>query len=55
MPTYEFECQQCGETFTQKQTFSEHDQHKVAKCPNCGSKNVEQLISSAFVKTSKKS
>ncbi len=55
MPTYEFECIQCGEKFPQKQSIEEHDQHKKVKCPKCGSANVGQLISPTFVKTSKKS
>lgn len=54
MPEYEFECQQCGEKFSQKETYEEHDQHKE-KCPKCGSKRVEQLVSQVHVKTSKKS
>jgi putative FmdB family regulatory protein len=55
MPTYEFECRQCGETFTRTETFAEHDRRKTNKCPKCSSRKVEQLISPAFVKTSKKS
>jgi len=55
MPDYEFACTQCGEQFTERQSFAEHDQHKPVKCPKCGSKKVEQLVVAAFVKTSKKS
>ena len=55
MPTYEFECEQCKKTFTEKQTFAEHDEHKKVKCPKCGSTNVRQVISPTFAKTSKKS
>jgi putative FmdB family regulatory protein len=55
MPTYEFQCEQCKKTFTEKQTFAEHDEHKKVKCPKCRSTNVRQIISPAFAKTSKKS
>jgi putative FmdB family regulatory protein len=54
MPEYEFECQQCGEKFEQKETYEQHDRHNE-KCPKCGSKRVEQLVSQVHVKTSKKS
>jgi putative FmdB family regulatory protein len=54
MPTYEFECKKCEKTFTLSESYSDHDRH-VEKCPNCGSKEVEQLISSVYAKTSKKS
>lgn len=55
MPNYEFECEKCKATFTEKQTFAEHDEHKKVKCPKCGSTRVHQLISAAFAQTSKKS
>jgi putative FmdB family regulatory protein len=55
MPDYEYECRQCGKTFVRQQTFEEHDKHKKVQCPQCGSKQVEQLVGSVFVKTSKKS
>jgi putative FmdB family regulatory protein len=54
MPTYEFKCKQCGKKFTLAETYSDHDRHDE-KCPKCGSKEVEQLISSVYAKTSKKS
>jgi putative FmdB family regulatory protein len=54
MPTYEFKCKQCGKKFTLDETYSDHDRHDE-KCPKCGSKEVEQLISSVYAKTSKKS
>jgi putative FmdB family regulatory protein len=54
MPNYEFKCEKCKKTFTEKLTFKEYDQHSV-KCPNCGCTNVEQVVKSVFAKTSKKS
>ena len=55
MPTYEYACRQCKKTFTDKQTFQEHDEHKQIKCPKCGSLDVQRVISRTFAKTSKKS
>ncbi len=55
VPTYEYKCRQCKKTFTDKQTFQEHDQRKQAKCPKCDSADVQQVISRIFAKTSKKS
>ena len=54
MPTYEFECKKCDNEFTLDESLSEHDRH-VEKCPHCGSKEVKQLISLVYAKTSKKS
>jgi putative FmdB family regulatory protein len=55
MPTYDFKCEKCKKTFTEKQTFEQHDHHKKVKCPKCGSTSVRQVISSTFAKTAKKS
>ena len=55
MPNYEFRCTECRKKFTEKQSFEEHDRRKRVKCPKCGSRKVQQLISPTFVKTSKKS
>lgn len=55
MPTYEFECTQCGKTFSEKLTFAEHDRRAKVKCPKCQSTKVQQVISTTFAKTSKKS
>ena len=55
MPYYEFECLKCKKTFTVKESFEEHDTHKQVKCPKCGGREVEQLLTTVRVKTSKKS
>jgi putative FmdB family regulatory protein len=55
MPVYEFECARCQTTFTEKETFEEHDRHPEVKCPKCGSTEVHGLVSAVGVKTSKKS
>ena len=54
MPTYEYVCSACGKKFSATMTFSEHDKGRVA-CPKCGGKKVEQLFSTVFTKTSRKS
>jgi len=54
MPTYEFECKKCGHQFEQTMTIKEHDEEKV-HCPKCESEEVEHLIESVNVVTSKKS
>ncbi|MGH7554817.1 MAG: FmdB family zinc ribbon protein [Longimicrobiales bacterium] len=54
MPTYEYRCQKCGETFEQVQHISEHDTAQPL-CPKCESAEVEPLMSSFVAQTSKKS
>lgn len=55
MAFYEFECQKCHKHFTKQQSFAEHDRAAKPKCPECGSRKVEQLVGSVHVQTSKKS
>lgn len=62
MPYYEYECRACGKSFEALQSFEErdrheeHGRHEPLKCPKCGSKRVEQVLSSSvYVITSKKS
>ena len=54
MPTYEYLCPKCKKKFTVILSISGHDARK-AKCPKCGGKKVEQLITSFQTKTSRKS
>ena len=54
MPAYEFECLNCGKDVTLIMTFSEYEKEKY-KCPDCGSKRLERLVSPVQVVTSKKS
>lgn len=54
MPTYEYRCQDCEETFTRVQRMSEHDD-ATPSCPECGSEKVEPQLSPVFAKTSRKS
>ena len=41
MPTYEYECQQCGHHFEELQSFKDEP---LSECPKCGGK-VRRLIS----------
>ena len=54
MPTYEFQCQACGEEFSQIMTISEKSKKKPS-CPKCKSRKVNQLISGFTAITSRKS
>ena len=54
MPTYEYRCESCGETFEERESIAEHDTAKP-KCPKCGSENVTRAISAFHAKTAKKS
>jgi putative FmdB family regulatory protein len=61
MPYYEYECTKCGKKFEALQSFEEHDRHEEheghtpLKCPDCGSQKTEQLLSSVYVITARKS
>ena len=54
VPTYEYRCTSCGETFSRTERISDHPSNRPA-CPKCKSDRVEQTFSSVFVKTAKKS
>ena len=54
MPSYDYKCTKCNEKFTVILSIREHDAGEV-KCPKCGEKKVEQLITTFQVKTSRKS
>lgn len=43
MPLYEYECEDCGTTF--EQLVAARDRDNGALCPDCGSENVERLLS----------
>lgn len=42
MPTYEFYCSECNNSF--EKWFSMSEEH-ITNCPNCGSKNVRKIFS----------
>ena len=41
MPTYEYECQQCGHEFEQFQSITAN---ALRKCPECGKLALKRLI-----------
>ncbi len=53
MPTYDFHCMNCKETFTVKMTVKDMERAKLT-CPKCGSENVKKRISQFNAITSKK-
>lgn len=55
MPFYDYECRECGNTFTEQESFEEHDRRRRLKCPNCGSRKTRHLVPAAHVHTAKKS
>jgi putative FmdB family regulatory protein len=54
MPTYEYRCERCGETFERRETIAEHETVKP-QCPKCGEANVIPVFTAFYAKTSKKS
>jgi putative FmdB family regulatory protein len=54
MSQYAFHCEDCNKEFTQQHHISDVDKAEI-KCPNCGGKNVHQLVSAFSAVTSKKS
>ncbi|MCJ7641309.1 MAG: zinc ribbon domain-containing protein [Desulfobacterales bacterium] len=53
MASYEYRCPVCSKKFTLMLSMREHEAKK-AKCPKCGGKKLQQLISSFMTKTSRK-
>ncbi|MCA9499941.1 MAG: hypothetical protein KC588_12165 [Nitrospira sp.] len=54
MPLYDYKCLKCGKECLLALTLKEHE-NKAATCPSCGSKKLEQLITSFIARTSSKS
>lgn len=54
MPTYEFVCEKCNNTFTRVMRISEYGKKKI-RCPKCKSTRVKQQITGFQTITSKKS
>jgi putative FmdB family regulatory protein len=54
MPTYEYRCRECHEVFDRVEPLAQHG-GKHPPCPKCGSKNVEQILTPFYAKTSHKS
>ena len=54
MPEYEFLCTACKKTFSTTLTLAEYEKGKIV-CPKCGSRKINQRVSTFFAVTSKKS
>lgn len=54
MPMYDYRCRDCNKEFLLALTLKEHEAG-AATCPHCGSKNLEQMITSFVPHTTKKS
>lgn len=54
MPIYQYRCQKCAKTFDREEPISEHD-GAHPRCPECGSDQIEQVLTPFFARTAKKS
>ncbi|MEJ7812777.1 MAG: zinc ribbon domain-containing protein [Gemmatimonadaceae bacterium] len=54
MPTYDYHCRACGETFSRRERISDHGEAAVA-CPKCQSREVEQRLNGFYPRTPRKS
>lgn len=56
MPTYEFNCEKCGNQFVLILSMREYEKEQERfRCPKCKSKKVKQVMSSFTAKTTRKS
>lgn len=53
-PMYDYKCLDCGKESLIVVTLKEHERGDV-QCPKCGSKNLQQLLTSFTAHTTKKS
>jgi putative FmdB family regulatory protein len=49
MPFYDFQCDQCKQTFEVRATFREKEAGLHPLCPSCQSEEVHQVVSAGFV------
>ena len=54
MPRYQYRCQDCKKEFERPEHMREHEEAHPT-CPECGGDRVEQVFTSFFAKTSRKS
>ncbi|MBA2440423.1 MAG: zinc ribbon domain-containing protein [Thermoleophilaceae bacterium] len=54
MPTYEYQCRECGETFSRRENIADHGTGTVS-CPKCQSGNVDQRLTGFYARTPRKS
>lgn len=51
MPTYDYRCQSCSQTFEVRMSMSEYAEGKKPACPRCGSSDVDRAFTSFGVLT----
>jgi putative FmdB family regulatory protein len=51
MPTYDFTCTDCGETFERRLSMSAYGEGEGRECPCCGSQRVERAWNAVNVIT----
>ncbi len=49
MPFYNFQCEQCGETFDVRASIKEKEAGLEPECPKCHSKMTRQVITAGLV------
>jgi len=54
MPTYEYKCKECEYIMEVQHSILADAESLKLKCKNCGSSELERLISTSFVMTSNK-
>jgi putative FmdB family regulatory protein len=54
MHVYDYLCNDCHKTFERSLTLHEHDSQQM-RCPHCGGKKIEQVVTAFYAVTSKKS
>ena len=54
MPMYDYKCLDCGKESLIAITLKEHESGPIT-CPACGSKKMDQMITSFIARTTKKS
>ncbi|UCG87184.1 MAG: zinc ribbon domain-containing protein [Gemmatimonadota bacterium] len=52
MPSYDYVCRECDESFEIRATISEYSAGLKPRCPGCGSRKTERSFSSVTVLTS---
>lgn len=54
MPTYEYRCRACHQSFVVRERISEHEAANVL-CPKCRSRDVDRVMSDFYARTPRKS
>ena len=53
MPTYEYRCRECKKQFERVESLADHG-HGRPQCPQCKSRQVDQVFTAFFAKTARK-